>query len=107
MDLRGVAPSCPACIEGRYEHLVRTTPETAVLCGRDAVQLRPRGGLSLDLPALAARLRGAGRVVENDWLLRFFGDDAELVVFADGRVLVKGVSDVARARSLSARYVGM
>ena len=107
MDLRGEAPSCPACVEGRYEHLREAAPETAVLCGRDAVQLRAPAGVSLDLHALAARLRGSGRVVENDWLLRFFGDDADLVVFADGRVLVKGVSDVARARSLSARYVGM
>ena len=107
MDLRGQSPSCPACLEGRYEHLQQMAPDTAVLCGRDAVQLRAPAGVSLDLHALAARLRGAGRVVENDWLLRFSGDDADLVVFADGRVLVKGVSDVARARSISARYVGM
>ena len=107
MDLRGQAPSCPACTLGRYEHLQQTAPDTAVLCGRDAVQLRAPAGVTVDLSALAARLRGAGRVVENDWLLRFSGDDADLVVFADGRVLVKGVSDVTRARSLSARYVGM
>lgn len=106
MDLRGQAPSCPACIEGRYDHLQQAAPETAVLCGRDAVQLRAPAGVFVDLPALAVRLRGAGRVVENDWLLRFSGDDADLVVFADGRILVKGVSDVARARSLCARYVG-
>jgi len=107
MDLRGQAPSCPACALGRYDHLREGVRETAILCGRDAVQLRAPAGTSLDLPALAARLRGAGRVALNDWLLRFSGDEAELVVFADGRVLVKGVSDVGRARSLSARYVGM
>jgi adenylyltransferase/sulfurtransferase len=48
-----------------------------------------------------------GRVVENDWLVRFFGEGADLVVFRDGRVLVKGTGDVARARALCARYVGM
>ena len=106
MDLRAEAPSCPACVEGRYDHL-RESLDNAVLCGRDAVQLRAPAGASLDLQALAARLRGVGQVVANDWLLRFSGEGAELVVFADGRVLVKGGSDVARARSLSARYVGM
>ena len=60
-----------------------------------------------DLHALAARLRGVGRVTENDWLLRFAGDGADLVVFKDGRVLVKGTADVAQARALCARYVGM
>jgi adenylyltransferase/sulfurtransferase len=106
MDLRDAAPSCPACVEGRYDHL-RESRDNAVLCGRDAVQLRAPAGASLDLKALAARLGASGQVVANDWLLRFSGDGAELVVFADGRVLVKGVSDVARARSLRARYVGM
>jgi adenylyltransferase/sulfurtransferase len=107
MDLRGVRPSCPACREGRFESLRESSREEAVLCGRDAVQLRPRGGgEALDLAVLAARLRAVGRVVENEWLLRFSLEDAELVVFKDGRVLVKGTGDVARARSLCARYVG-
>jgi adenylyltransferase/sulfurtransferase len=107
MDLRGQRPSCPACALGRYESLTAPSAESAVLCGRDAVQLRPRAVSPPDLAVLAARLRGVGRVVENEWLLRFQGEGADLVVFKDGRVLVKGVADVARARSLSARYVGM
>jgi hypothetical protein len=38
--------------------------------------------------------------------VRFPAEEAELVVFRDGRVLAKGVADVARARTLVARYVG-
>jgi hypothetical protein len=60
----------------------------------------------VDLPALAARLRGAGEVLANDYLVRFRGSDAELVVFSDGRAIVKGVKDAARARGLYAKYVG-
>jgi adenylyltransferase/sulfurtransferase len=107
MDLRGQKPSCPACVEGRYPALENRAPEGAVLCGRDAVQLRAPAGTRVDLEALAARLEGVGRVAANEWLVRFSGSEAELVVFRDGRVLVKGASDAARARSLAARYLGL
>jgi adenylyltransferase/sulfurtransferase len=78
----------------------------AELCGRDAVQLPPPGTARLDLPALATRLRGVGQVLVNDYLVRFRASDAELVVFEDGRTIVKGTRDPARARSLHAKYVG-
>ncbi len=106
MDLRGQAPWCPACTEGRYDYLESPVGTSAVLCGRDAVQVRPPAGARLDLAALAERLRGVGRVALNDYLLRFETGEEELVVFADGRAIVKGVADTARARTLYARYVG-
>ena len=107
MDLRGQAPWCPACTKGRYEYADADAAPTAVLCGRDAVQIRaPRGG-ALDLGALAARLAGVSAVTANEFLLRFAAEDAEIVVFRDGRAIVKNVRDVAQARSLYARYVGI
>jgi molybdopterin/thiamine biosynthesis adenylyltransferase len=107
MDLSGRAPWCPACTQGRYDYAVGGgASSSAVLCGREAVQLRPLGGGRVDLPALAARLRAAGEVLANDYLVRFRGSDAELVVFSDGRAIVKGVKDAARARGLYAKYVG-
>jgi len=105
LDLRGRAPSCPACTEGRFEALDQPAPAVS-LCGRDAVQIRPTSGVTVDLRALAARLSGSGAVRSNDHLVRFACDGAELVVFPDGRALVKGVADPTRARSLYARYVG-
>ena len=77
----------------------------AALCGRDAVQLRSAGA-PLDLASLAARLRAAGDVVSNPHLVRLRAPEGELVVFADGRAIVKGTADAARARSVYARYVG-
>jgi adenylyltransferase/sulfurtransferase len=106
MDLRGQAPWCPACTAGRYEYADAGASPTAVLCGRDAVQIRaPKAG-ALDLPALAARLAGSGEVNANEHLVRFRAPGAEMVVFKDGRAIVKNVRDVAQARSLYARYVG-
>jgi adenylyltransferase/sulfurtransferase len=104
MDLRGRAPWCPACTEGRYDYL--GTAAAATLCGRDAVQVRPQTRTKLDLPALAERLSRLGAVRANEYLVRFTAPEAELVVFEDGRAIVKGVAEPARARSLYAQYVG-
>ena len=106
MDLRGRAPWCPACVEGRYDFLDARASSSATLCGRDAVQVRPEGGAHVDLHALAQRLARSGEVRANEYLVRFLAPDAELVVFEDGRAIVKGVSEPARARSLYAKYVG-
>jgi adenylyltransferase/sulfurtransferase len=106
MDLRGRDPWCPSCVEQRYDYASSTARASTVLCGRDAVQLRGQAGATVDLRALAERLRPAGEVMANDHLVRFRSSDAELVVFADGRAIVKGVADAARARSVYARYVG-
>jgi molybdopterin/thiamine biosynthesis adenylyltransferase len=107
LDLRGRAPWCPACTAGTYEHRAAGGRGiTSVLCGRGAVQLRPPAGRHLDLAALAERLARAGRVTSNEYLVKFVSSEAEIVVFADGRAIVKGAGDAARARSLYARYVG-
>ena len=105
MDLRGRAPWCPACTEARYDYADAPATSAAVLCGRDAVQLRGAGG-PIDLTSLAGRLRAAGEVTANEHLVRFRTADAELVVFGDGRAIVKGVRDAAEARGVYARYVG-
>lgn len=102
----GRAPWCPSCAQGRFDYAEAPPAGAAVLCGRDAVQLRT-GGLPIDVLRLAARLRAAGEVVANEHLVRLRASDAELVVFADGRAIVKGTADAARARAVLARYVGV
>jgi adenylyltransferase/sulfurtransferase len=106
VHLRDRAPWCPACTAGRYDYAEARSGGSAVLCGRDAVQVRPSAASHLDLAALARRLAGAGRVTANEHLVRFAASDAELVVFADGRAIVKGVRDATQARSVYAKYVG-
>jgi molybdopterin/thiamine biosynthesis adenylyltransferase len=103
-SLQGRAPWCPSCTAHRYDYATAGVPVSSVLCGRDAVQLRAES--VVDLSSLAARLRPAGDVLENEHLVRFRSPEAELVVFADGRTIVKGVADVTAARSVYARYVG-
>lgn len=98
---------CPVCDEGRYE-LLDADPGSlaAVLCGRNAVQINPRPVQPLNLAALAERLSDLGVVHANEYLVRLDIEDNQLTVFADGRAIVKGTDDPARARALYARYIG-
>jgi adenylyltransferase/sulfurtransferase len=61
---------------------------------------------ALDLGALAERLRPAGEVASNDFLLRLRVDGYEVTVFPDARAIIKGTADPAVARTIYARYVG-
>jgi molybdopterin/thiamine biosynthesis adenylyltransferase len=107
MDLTGQSLSCPACTEGRFDYATADPAGAAtVLCGRDAIQVRSPNGARIDLPALAGRLAAVGDVAANEYLVRFSTGDARMVVFGDGRAIVKGVTDAAQARTLYAKYVG-
>jgi molybdopterin/thiamine biosynthesis adenylyltransferase len=98
---------CKTCGLGQYESLAQTTREmAAVLCGRDAIQISPGARTVVDFPALAERLRGAGEVNFNEYLLRFRTGDYELTVFQDARSIIRGTDEIATARSLYARYIG-
>src|SRR5688572_10701734 len=117
LDLRGAKrPDCPTCAARRFEFLDAgpSGRRPVSLCGRNAVQVRPpeRGG-SVDLPSLASRLSPLAAVTRTTYLLHADlrdggGGDAplRLTVFADGRLIVTGTTDLNRARSLYARYVG-
>ena len=97
---------CPTCKHGRFPWLAgKQGSHTAVLCGRNAVQLT-HAGASLSLEDLARQLEGVGQVTRNQFLLRFKVDRYELTVFPDGRAIIGGTDDVATARTLYAKYIG-
>ena len=109
-------PDCPACELHRYDALddnsdTNARGSTAILCGRDAVQITPPRIASspnreIDLDALAARLAVSSDVRVNPYLLRVQVEGHELSVFRDGRAIIRGTDDPARARTLYARYIG-
>ncbi len=102
-----VAAGCPTCRAADYPWLEgrlggRPTP----LCGRDAVQVPSAGG-GVDLAAVAARLALVGTVVANRWIVRADVEEGiQLAVFADGRAIVTGTREEARARAIVSRYLG-
>ena len=98
---------CPACQLGRYEYLeAGSGGSTATLCGRSAVQVRPRGARQVRFDELGERLKAVGRVTWNSYLLRLALDGYEITLFPDARAIIKGTEDPAIARSLYARYIG-
>ncbi|HKR12705.1 MAG TPA: hypothetical protein VJT15_11655, partial [Pyrinomonadaceae bacterium] len=100
-------PDCPACGLARYETLSPESREAAaVLCGRDAIQISPSQPTRVNFASLAERLRRAGEVKFNEYLLRFRTGNFELTVFKDARSIIRGTNEIATARSLYAKYIG-
>ncbi len=98
-------PDCPACGKRQFVYLEGRRRAPVSLCGRNAVQIHERSR-PLDLTALAARLGELGSVRVNEFALRFDDGDYEVTVFADGRAIVKGTTDIGVARGVYSRYVG-
>jgi len=99
---------CLCCGQRRFDYLETAAGSHATsLCGRNAVQITLTRPARLNLPELAARLRAAGAVTANPFLVKLEVDGYSLTVFPDGRAIIQGVTDEAAARSLYARYVGM
>lgn len=115
IDLAGARDSsCPCCgSSGRREFLEgQGLGRTVRLCGRNAVQVSPAPSTRIDLAAVAQRLGSAGQVTSLGGILRATipdgqgADGFEITLFADGRAIVKGTEEPARARAIYARYVG-
>lgn len=101
------ATGCDTCRANDYPWLEgRLGASAAALCGRDAVQVPSVGG-AVDLASIAERLAAVGTVVVNRWIVRAEVEDGiQLAVFADGRAIVSGTREEARARGIVARYLG-
>lgn len=101
---------CPACDGGERRWLREAAgSRAAVLCGRNAVQITPAQGAQIDFEEMAARLAGSGAVTRTPYLLRLAvsGSPYEITLFRDGRAIVRGTEEVAAARGVYARYVGL
>lgn len=98
---------CPTCNRGEFPWLAgERGSHTAVLCGRNAVQLSAHGTGRISLEALEAKLAGVGRITRNAFLLRLAVDDYLLTVFPDGRAIIGGTDDIPTARTVYAKYIG-
>jgi molybdopterin-synthase adenylyltransferase len=99
--------NCQTCGLRLYPSLDKSTQLHTSLCGRDAVQIRPRKQADLDLDSLFQRWQRIGLTQRNPFLIKLILKGNELVLFPDGRALIKGTSDFTRARDLYSKYVGI
>ncbi|MDH4422468.1 MULTISPECIES: thiazole biosynthesis adenylyltransferase ThiF [Bacillus] len=101
--------NCPSCGENAlYPYLNKeNTSKTAVLCGRNTVQIRPPYKEEMNFEQYKGLLKG--RVTDlnvNPYLLSFSIEEKRLVAFKDGRVLVHGTKDISEAKTIYHRYFG-
>lgn len=97
---------CPCCKRNEFPWLSgRLSSRSAVLCGRNAVQLT-HAGANVPLDELAHRLERVGQVTRNQFLVRLKVDGYELTVFPDARAIISGTDDIATAKAVYTKYVG-
>ena len=97
---------CRACA-GHYDFLDgQDLLQSTSLCGQSAVQVLPAGQRRVDFEVLAGHLGSLGQVSFNEFLFRFATDEGEMVVFKDGRAIVKNTTDEVRAKAFYTRFIG-
>ena len=107
LDSLGQKGDCPTCTGRELPWLEGDrSSRTAVLCGRNSVQLRATQDAAVSLDLLAEKLDGIGNVVHNRFLLRLEVDKYQLTIFPDGRAIIGGTDDIAEARTVHSKYIG-
>ena len=97
---------CQTCDGLEFTYLSGKGSRSAVICGRNAVQITPEGAGRLSLEDLASRLSSSLAVERSKFLIRFQVDDLQVSVFPDGRAIITGTKDPTVARGVYSRFVG-
>jgi len=96
---------CPAC-QGRYDFLqVKLGVRSTILCGQYSVQVLDPKVEKLSLKELAVQLKPLGEVNCNELTLNFKDNSHEMVIFPDGRLILKNSFDEPLARELYVKYI--
>lgn len=96
---------CEVCGRRVFTHLSGEGRPQITLCGRNSVQIHEHHR-PIDFVAMRDRLAPHGAVRFNQLLLRFERPPHTLTLFADGRAIIQGTTDITLARSLYARFIG-
>ena len=98
---------CPACKQRTFAWLSgEQGSQSAVLCGRNSVQLSFGDCKQINLNELASRLEKLGEVKLNQFMLRFLSGEFTITVFKDSRAIITGTDDPAVARKIYTQYLG-
>ena len=94
----GPSPSFPA-LKGV------TGVKASILCGRDAVHIRPSSPLNLHLESFTERMKEGQILSANRFLVNVAIEGHRMVVFSDGRALIHGTSDIPQAEAIYRKYI--
>lgn len=97
---------CPTCGGRQFEWLEgKRASRQARLCGRDSVQITPTG--KFDYAEARSRISQAAKLTaENEYLLRAEYQGLALTLYKNGRALIHGTEDEAKARVMYTQLVG-
>ncbi len=99
---------CSSCVKKDFKALEAEETALAVsLCGRNAVQIVPKKTVHLSFKELKEKLKLLGKVKYNEFVLSFEIQGHELIVFPDARAIIKGTTEIAVAKSLYSKYLGI
>ncbi|MFC5559366.1 ThiF family adenylyltransferase [Ureibacillus thermophilus] len=100
---------CPSCGNNpAYPYLTMETGlKTAVLCGRNTVQIRPQQKQQISLAQISKRLQPIVQNLKvNPYLISFQAENVQIVLFQDGRALVHGTKEKEKAKRIYQRFIG-
>ena len=107
LDALRESSDCPTCQKRQFPWLAgERGGQTAVLCGRNAVQLNFSDRTVTPLDQLATKLQNVGKLSHNEFLLRLDVDGYQITVFTDGRAIIGGTDDATEAKTVHAKYIG-
>jgi len=99
-------PDCPVCVHGIYTRLNKIGGAyTTTLCGDDSVQVMPPISKDVNLKKLAQKLEKIGTVLLTPYSLKFSDNLYEIILFQDGRAIIKNVTDAKQAKSVYTEYL--
>ncbi len=101
-------PDCEVCGKRVFTHLSGEGRPQITLCGRNSVQIHEHHR-PVDFAVLRDRLAPHTDIQDlrfNQLLLRFRRGPYTVTLFADGRAIIQGTTDITLARSLYARFIG-
>ena len=98
--------NCTACKSHNYEFLNRDAEEAVYLCGKNSIQINPVN-TEVSMNSILNRLKTMGiEIKANSFYIKFYIEDIQFTLFYDGRAILKNITDVNKAKTIYAKYIG-
>lgn len=96
---------CEACVKHNFTFLEKQMKIERMCDG--SIQITPPEKIRIDFKELAERLKNSGiDSLVTSQFIQFEDDYVEILIFKNGRMIIRGAEDEKEAKNLFARYLG-